>query len=156
MITVMQFSCVSCIISCNFLYHKNQISMDRKQFLLTGCALCGFGVAATMLDSCSKTVPVDFTLNLNDSANAALGNVGGYVIANGGNTIVIKRSSGFVAYSLVCTHEGAIVNYNGNSFQCPRHGATFNSTGGVTGGPASSSLPAYVVTQSGTILTVKG
>ena len=130
--------------------------MDRKEFLISACALCTLGLTATLVDSCSKSAPVNFTLNLNDAANAALGTTGGYVIANGGSAIVIKTSSGYKAMSLSCTHEGATVNFSGSSFRCPRHGATFDANGNVTGGPASSALAQYTVTQAGTILTVQG
>jgi Rieske Fe-S protein len=131
--------------------------MDRKDFLLSACALCGFGVAATMLDSCTKTAPVDFTINLNDPANAALGSVGGYAIANGGTAIVRRTASGYSANSLICTHEGCTVSYQGASgFVCPCHGGTFDTNGRVTGGPPPSALAVYTVTQSGSILTIRG
>ena len=132
--------------------------MDRKDFLLSACALCGLGMAVTMMDSCSKTAVVNFTLDLNSSANAALQNIGGYVIANGGSVIVIHTASGYKALSLTCTHNGCTVNYLGPSrgFQCPCHGGTFDPNGNVTGGPPPSPLASYIVSQSGSILTIQG
>ena len=47
--------------------------MDRKDFLISACTLCGLGLAASFMDSCSnKTQVVNFTLDLNNTANAAL------------------------------------------------------------------------------------
>ena len=131
--------------------------MDRKEFLVSACTLCGLGLAGSLLDSCSNGSPaaVNFTLDLNNYPS--LRNTGGYAI--NGNTIVMNTGSGYKALSLSCTHQGCTVNpINGgaNGFQCPCHGATFSSTGGVTGGPAPSNLPSYTVTQAGTVLTIKG
>jgi len=131
--------------------------MDRKDFLVSACALCGFGIAATVLDSCAKTQVVNFTLDLSNASNAALRNVGGYVIANGGNVIVENTSSGYVAISLICTHNGCTVSYRGSSgFYCPCHGGSYDASGNVTGGPPPTPLARYTVTQSGTVLTIKG
>jgi cytochrome b6-f complex iron-sulfur subunit len=130
--------------------------MDRKDFLIKTCAACGVIPALTFLDSCSKTNPVNFTLDLSNSANAALNTVGGSVIQNG--VIVIKTSSGFEALSLTCTHAGCTVSFISISrgFACPCHGGTFDANGNVTGGPPPSNLTKYTVTQSGNILTIKG
>jgi Rieske Fe-S protein len=131
--------------------------MDRKKFIASACTLCGFGIAVSMMDGCSKTQIVNFTLDLTNPANAALNNTGGSVIANGGNTIVINALSGYKALSLICTHAGCTVGYNGaNGFRCPCHGGTFDVNGNVTGGPPPSALPSYQVTRSGNILTIKG
>ena len=131
--------------------------MDRKDFIISACALCGVGLASSLLDSCSKTQVVDFTLDLNNSANSALRSIGGYVIANGGNTIVMNTTTGYKALSLICTHNGCTVNYRGSAgFICPCHGGTYDASGNVTGGPPPSPLPTYQVTQACTILTIKG
>jgi cytochrome b6-f complex iron-sulfur subunit len=78
-----------------------------------------------------------------------------------GNVIVIRTALGnsassFVALSNICTHQGCTVNYaqNQNSLVCPCHGATFNTNGGVTQGPASSALTRYLVAVNGNTLTV--
>ncbi|MBS1617964.1 MAG: Rieske (2Fe-2S) protein [Bacteroidetes bacterium] len=129
--------------------------MDRKEFVVTACALCGIG-AALSLQSCQKysPTPVDFTLDLSSSSNAALANTGGYVISN--NVFVINTGSGYKAISMVCTHEGCIVSYTGSGFDCGCHGGRFSSDGTRLSGPPPSNLPTYTVTQSGTILTIKG
>ena len=129
--------------------------MDRKDFLLSTCALCGVTSALTFLDSCSKIdTAISFTLDLTLPANAALNHVGGYVISN--NAVVRNTSSGYNALSLVCTHAGCTVNYSGSSFYCPCHGGSYDNNGNVTGGPPPSALKQLTVTQSGNIRTVKG
>ena len=132
--------------------------MDRKEFL----SLIGFSaVAATLpmcMGACSKssdTMSVDFTLDLTQSANSALNTNGGYLIHNG--VIVAKTTTGeYIAVSAACTHEGANVNYksNNNQFVCPRHGATFSSTGGAVSGPTSGNLQKMNTSLSGNNLRV--
>jgi cytochrome b6-f complex iron-sulfur subunit len=100
---------------------------------------------------------VNFTLDLSSSANAALLSPGGYVIANGGNVIVMNRASVYKALSLICTHNGCTVSYSpSRAFVCPCHGGTYDVNGNVTGGPPPAPLTSYTVTQVGTVLTIKG
>ena len=133
--------------------------MDRKDFLLSACALCGVATALSTMQGCSKDVaPTNFTLDLSSSSNAALANVGGYVIANNGNTYVTRTSTtSFLALSLACTHQGTTVIYNSATaqFTCPNHHSQFASNGAVQSGPASTNLNVLNVTQSGNILTIK-
>ena len=65
--------------------------------------------------------------------------------------IAVKRTGPdtFLALSTTCTHEGtmiSIVNSN-TSFECPNHGARYDSNGSVTRQPQSSgsatNLPTY-------------
>ena len=135
--------------------------MDRKEFL----SALGFSAASIALSACmggcKKDSPsgptVDFTFDLTSPTYAALANPGGYVYTNG--VIVAKTTSGtIIAVSQACTHEGANVQYqsNNNRFYCPRHGATFDNSGHVTGGPASTSLKQYTVTVTGNTVRVNG
>jgi len=126
--------------------------MDRKDFLKTTCAACGVTSTLVFLDACSKQTFTTFTVDLTLPANAALAHTGGSII--NGSTIVIKTSSGYEALSLICTHQGCTVNYNGNGFICPCHGGTYNNSGVVTGGPPPSNLTQYTVSKSGNVLTI--
>ena len=140
--------------------------MDRKEFL----SLLGLSAAsltmASCLGSCTKDATassgstaaptsVDFTLDLSQSANAALANSGGYLYKNG--VIVAKTKAGqYIAVQQICTHENSSVVYQGSSsrFYCDRHGATFSESGTVTGGPAPRALKQYNTTLNGTMLRV--
>jgi cytochrome b6-f complex iron-sulfur subunit len=137
--------------------------MDRKEFLY----LVGTGVGAITIGAClgsckkSSSTPaaatVDFTLNLNDAANAALKNNGGYLYNQG--VIIARTLTGtYIAVSQYCTHQGVTVIYQGsaNDFYCNAHGSSFSNSGAVTGGPASGSLKSYTATLSGTSLHVFG
>ena len=136
--------------------------MERRDFFESACALCGLALIPTALvESCTKQnysgpSNVNFTLDLTQSANAALNSVGGAVIANG---VIIIRASGstFDALSATCTHQGCTVGYNSSSQEivCPCHGGTYNLSGKVLGGPPPSALTTYTATLSGNILTVK-
>lgn len=136
--------------------------MDRKEFL----AQVGVGATALLLPAClgtlsscsgSGSVPaaptnVDFTL---DVSTGELATNGGFLVKSG--VIVARTTSGsFLAVSAACTHEGTTIQYisSGNSFRCPNHGATYNSTGQVTLGPATKALSKYNTTLTGNSLRV--
>lgn len=140
--------------------------MDRKEFLaqlgLTSAAI----FVGTCMGGCSKddggssSVPpaptgVDFTINLSDSANAALATAGGYIYRSG---IIVARtlSDQYIAVSQACTHQGTTVVFEGgnNRFYCSNHGSTFSTTGSVTGGPAGAPLTKYNTALSGSNLRV--
>ena len=135
--------------------------MDRKKFLST----LGFSAAsialASCLGGCKKDAPsgptVDFTFDLTQSPYTALAIPGSYLYSNG--IIIANTTSGvIIAVSEACTHEGANVQYqnSNNQFYCPRHGATFNTSGAVTRGPATTNLKQYAVTVSGNSVRVNG
>lgn len=146
--------------------------MKRDEFLTT----LGIGLTAVCtgcLAACGKSdnvtpsggggggggvVPpanVNFTANLDTD----LLNVGDS--KSGSGIIVVRLASGntagsFTAVQQACTHEGTSISYvkSLNQFVCPNHGSTFNNSGGVTLGPAASSLQKYAVTVTGSTLTV--
>lgn len=132
--------------------------MDRKEFL----SLLGFSAVAASLPMCmggcsktTDTMNVDFTLDLSQSAYSALNTNGGYLIHNG--VIVAKTTTGeYIAVSASCTHEGANVNFksSNNQFICPRHGATFSSSGSAVSGPTSGNLQKMNTSLSGNNLRV--
>lgn len=131
--------------------------MNRKDFLsLVGIGATGI-IAASCLSACKKenNTNIDFTLDLNSSANSALAANGGYVISQG--VIVAKTSAGeYIAVSAACTHQGVNVQFqsSSNRFHCPSHGANFSTTGSVQNGPANSPLTKYNTSLSGNMLRV--
>ena len=69
---------------------------------------------------------------------------------DGNPAFVVQPAAGtYLAYSRVCTHEGCSVDFTGQEFQCPCHGAVFaEDTGDPISGPARSPLQKYQVTES--------
>ena len=133
-------------------------TISRKEFITQ----VGIGAAALFLPACitgckkntttPQTPAVDFTL---DVSTGALASNGGSLLKDG--VIVARTLSGtFIAVSSSCTHAGSSVQYSSttNSFNCPSHGAAFNSTGGVTQGPATTNLTKYNTTLTGKSLRV--
>jgi cytochrome b6-f complex iron-sulfur subunit len=138
--------------------------MERKDFLKSTLAFCGLSlVPAAVIESCTKRPTsgpsnVDFTIDLSSSSYAALGTVGGAVVAYSGQIVVINAGAGsYLAISNTCTHQGCTVAYQPSlkEFVCPCHGGTYSQTGAVISGPPPAALTQYSATLSGTILTIK-
>lgn len=74
-----------------------------------------------------------------------------------GNVLVARTgTNAFTALSDVCTHEGcAITGHSGSTFVCLCHGAEFNSSGDVVGGPAPTALRQYTTEFAGDVLTIR-
>lgn len=132
--------------------------MNRQDFLNYMGLAVGGGLVSACFQACeAKTTgqAVNFILDLNNPANAALKTIGGAVVVN--NVIVAKTSSGgYSALASACTHEGATVTYSGSSqqFVCPRHGAEFSTTGAVLRGPARTALTQYKTELRGNSLKI--
>lgn len=145
--------------------------MERKDFLAALGLGAGSLVIASCIGACGKsdsTMPVtnnptnpvtgskvDFTLNVSTNTDIS---TKGWTIMN--NIIIAKNGSNYIALSSACTHQGNPVTYNtgNNTFPCSltdaAHGSVFDSNGGKTQGPASSSLKKYSTTLSGSSLRV--
>lgn len=78
--------------------------------------------------------------------NPALRSVGGVVRIDGvnGRSIALVRTAkgrkGFTALDLRCTHQGSIVEQDGDMWSCPNHGAAFGLNGDLKIGPAETPL----------------
>jgi cytochrome b6-f complex iron-sulfur subunit len=129
-------------------------TISRKEFI----EQVGVGAAVLFVAACAgsckktSTATVNFTV---DVSTGALATNGGYLIQSG--VIVARTSTGsFVAVSATCTHAGGQLGYNSSSniFQCPLHGATFNTSGAVTNGPATTNLQKFNTSLSGNSLRV--
>ena len=75
---------------------------------------------------------------------------------DGNPAYVVQPAAGtYLAYSRVCPHQGCSVDFTGQEFACPCHGAVFaEGTGDAISGPARSPLQKYQVTESGGSLYV--
>ena len=133
--------------------------LKRNEFLKD----IGFKGAALFALYCTGTscLPADvtpsgsvsFTLDLNDSSNAALLTDGGYVIKSG---VVVANIGGyFVAGSQICSHENIRkVIFRNGEFYCTEHGARFDSSGKGLNKDGSRGLIVYKVTISDTLITI--
>lgn len=63
----------------------------------------------------------------------------------GAPAIVVHTKDGFVAFSLVCSHLGCLVNWETakSEFLCPCHGAVFDINGHVVSGPPPTGLEPF-------------
>ncbi len=108
---------------------------------LTLGALAVPAVAATGVRTL-KNGRIEVTL----AKNPALKSVGGVVRIDGvqGRSIALVRTAkgrqGFIALDLRCTHQGSIVEQDGDQWVCPNHGATFAINGDLDIGPATTPL----------------
>ncbi len=60
--------------------------------------------------------------------------------------VVQPKAGTFVSFDATCTHQGCPVEFAGSVFQCPCHGAEFDShTGAVVRGPATQPLSPITV-----------
>ena len=114
---------------------------------LAACGAAGHVTAPTLSGSTSIKV----------SDYPALASVGGVALVNiSGNPLAIVHTdaSTYVALSRVCPHQGSIVNFTGNGFLCPNHGAQFTEAGIWVGGQRTSSLHSYPTTFDSTTATL--
>jgi Rieske Fe-S protein len=136
--------------------------MDRKDFLNKLSGGLALTCVSCMMAACSKEEdnggggnnPV-LTIDL----STQLGAVGDFVAASG--IIVVRTATGnqassFKAFSNICPHEAGTISYNKATtvFTCGKHGATFNQSGAVQTGPATSNMSTKTVTVTGNTLTV--
>ena len=152
------------------------MAITRKEFLV-GIAsgtvvLAGSTLLSSILASCSNPTEPDGT-SLPTTPGTVSGNKvtvdissgsslvqNGYAIVqySGGSILVAHLDDGsYHAMTSVCTHQGCAINqYNSGSkeFICPCHGSRFNTSGGVTNGPASSPLKQYATSVSGNQLII--
>lgn len=128
---------------------------DRRDFLIKSAkslaigalALSSFDVlklVAASKDLTDEQSVVQKVIKLSDYPSLA--NVGGYAMITNTVIVIRKSSSKFIALNTICTHKKCDVEYDGNGFECPCHGSTFDKNGKVTEGPATKNLKSYKVT----------
>lgn len=121
--------------------------IGRRTFLAQSALLAAAAALAACAGAESATAPTAVsatTFTFTDYP--ALATVGGVVtVSISGSPFALVRTStsGVVALSRVCPHQGNIVNTVSGGFLCPGHGARFNSSGQWVGGERTSSLRSY-------------
>jgi nitrite reductase/ring-hydroxylating ferredoxin subunit len=131
-------------------------SLTRRSLLALGCG----AVCSRVLPGCGN--PEGGNLPPIIPAGAAADVAPGSLrVVDGTSAAVGRDSAGIYALSLVCTHQRCDIADSGSvsaaGIRCSCHGATFDVTGRVTGGPARSTLAHLAVTVDASgALTVHG
>ena len=135
------------------------VQIGRREFV----ARTSVGLGALLLAACQAgidTSPLSGSVIVPVANHPALANVGGIVRVSETNAPVALERTGattFVAYSLVCPHQGGTVEVVSSAsipFQCPVHGALFNSSGTNVGGQRTSNLSTYTTSYDAATNTV--
>jgi cytochrome b6-f complex iron-sulfur subunit len=142
-------------------------SVQTASLAAMALAVTGCGGSSTSPSGGSSTLPalptinssiVANTITLNIDASSPLNTVGNAALVNasGRSFLVARTAQGtFTALTAVCTHESCTVsNYQNQVYECPCHGSQYNTSGGVTKGPAPRSLSSFATTFTGTVLTI--
>lgn len=125
---------------------------DRRAFISETARLAALAV---LVSACSgglgsltgpgsTSLSQAITIKLSDYP--ALANAGGAARINGTSVpiaLVNEGNSNYTALSLICTHQGGTVQWNGQIFICPVHGAEFAADGHWIGGQPTTSLHTY-------------
>lgn len=142
--------------------------MERKKFLRSMGAGAAFAVLFPCVQGCSggdseggipEPSGIDFELDLNAAANAALQNNGGFILKN--DVVVARNLQGnFVAASQICSHQQTdrvrFVTDDNGSYYCDTHGSRFTQTGAPINGVTANPLKIFNTSLSGTTLRVFG
>lgn len=133
--------------------------MNRKEFLEKLGLGAAFALTATCGGGCSsdnagEDADVDFTLDLDDAANADLLQDGGYIF--NGNVVIARNNDGaYVAATKVCSHEQLTqVIFQNNIWYCTAHAAEFDQTGEGLNANGSDGLTIYNTELSGNMLRI--
>ena len=139
----------------------------RRRFLRQSVCAAGLVLALPSLPSLSHAAEkveekIEETANdlvLKTGEHEALNKVGGSeVVATEAGKIIVARTgeSSFAACSAICTHKGAVLEYDHGSkqFVCPLHGSQFDLNGKVVGGPAKTNLKKYTA-QTAAVVALK-
>jgi Rieske Fe-S protein len=135
------------------------VQIGRREFV----ARSSVGLGALLVAACQggfDLSPLSGSVVVPIPNHPTLANVGGIVrVSETSAPIALERTgaSTFVAYSLVCPHEGGTVGVMSSSsipFVGPVHGAEFNASGANVGGQRTSSLKTYATVYDAATNTV--
>ena len=132
-------------------------SIDRRSFLAQS-TLAALGALLAGCSTATGPGGSGLPLVVNLLEFPALGPVGGIArVDNGGGTpvaVVHASESSYLAFSLVCPHQGYLVTPNGSTFLCTGHGARFASDGHWIGGQPTGNLRSLPVAAGATAGTL--
>ncbi len=148
---ILSGGCESCLSRRDFL---GRVAIVAGAFIVTGC------VSASDLTGVSSGPLPGGAITIKVSDYAGLATVGQPVeirTASGGASgvaVVRMSTTSFIALGMACTHQGTKVNIVGQIFDCPNHGARYDSTGAVTLGPATRALVSRTLVYDAAAATV--
>lgn len=118
------------------------------------------GIAASLLDSCSP-IPVVKASPENNSLKVPLSAFGekSYVLVRRPDLLpdilLVKRSEGYNALLMECSHEAQPLSVGGTTINCSAHGSTFDLEGNVTHAPATKPLTRYPAQPEGEFVIIR-
>ncbi len=136
-------------------------AIDRRGFLTESIKLAVLAALAGTAASCSAgsspTGPKLTSFSIKVSDFSALGQSGGVITFNhSGLPIAVANlgSGNWGAYSLICPHQGGLVQWVGNRFQCTVHGSEYDLQGDWEGGQPTGNLHHYQTSYDATTSTL--
>jgi len=96
-------------------------------------------------------------LDLSTDALQFLNTQGSAILITGANVLAVNVGGQNIrAFTSVCTHQGCSVQWTfaGGQFTCACHGSRFDTSGGVTRGPATRDLPEFSVNRDDDKVTI--
>jgi cytochrome b6-f complex iron-sulfur subunit len=139
-------SCEDCLSRRAFLT-KSTLAVAGVAAMAAGCGDGQIGGSGGLITGPKGPVTVKV------SSIPALATQGQLAILPTDSRIAVKRTGAatFLALSTTCTHEGTTIGVvGGTSFECPNHGARYDSNGNVTRQPNASgfatNLPQFSTT----------
>ena len=143
--------------------NKSTDKQISRRGLLCAAALVAVGLTSEMAEGASAATGVTQVgnkLKVDLTKNKSLAKVGGVVqidLSNGQSLALVRTAAGIkglIAISLSCTHAGATVMQQGNTWICPAHGSKFGISGNLEAGPARSALQKFPVVATATTATI--
>ncbi len=147
--------CAGCAVQKREVSRRDFVSMATMSAVAVALTACGGGGAD---DPVGPGTPGTGTVAITLSSFPELATIGNVAkVRNSPPVAMARTSTGLVAFSMFCTHQGTLVGINSdNTIRCPNHGATFTSAGVWTGGQRTTNLVRLplVLDAAGTTATV--
>lgn len=129
-------TCTGCAVRAANVSRRDFVSLATMTAVAAALTACGGG------GSEGATGPATGDIAITLGSYPELATVGSVAKVRSSPPVALARtSSGLVAFSMACTHQGTTVVIDSDkTIFCPNHGATFTYAGVWTGGERTSSL----------------
>lgn len=137
-------ACAGCSLRDAAVSRRDFVSMATLTAVAAVLTACGGG-------SDGSTAPATGDIAISLASFPELATVGQVAkVRNSPPVALARTSSGLVAFSMACTHQGTTVVIDSDkTIFCPNHGATFTFAGVWTGGERTSNLRRLPVSVDG-------